>query len=89
VCYILYNISSYYFVLHIKSHYSVVIVKDLLYIDVSKTKYMHILFHIKMFHFYSILQELKIYEEDMTNKALFWRRCHHCYDITWQSRHRL
>jgi len=46
-------------------------VKDLLYIDVSKTKYRHILFHIKMFHFYFILQELKIYEEDMTSKYVF------------------
>jgi len=32
--------------------------------------------------------KVKIYEEDMTNKVLFWRRCH-WYDIAWWSRHRL
>jgi len=49
---------------------------------------MHILFRIKMFHFYFIYHELKIYEEDMTDKVLFWGR-RHCYNITRQSRHRL
>ena len=46
-------------------------------------------FILKCCIFYFILQELKIYKEDMTNNILFWRIRRHCYDITWQSRHRL
>jgi hypothetical protein len=48
---------------------------------------MHILFHIKVFHFYFMVQELKMYEEGLTNKVLFVIRHDHRYDITWQSRH--